>query len=117
MDEELDGLTLIPLWETEGGHRTHFGRRVNLSAVRIDSDTVSALRDSSILLEVDEEITEEILEALRDQLDLPESFEATGWLSGHRVLHVGPDDRATVGPFTFTLHPVFGLGIVNSDSV
>lgn len=117
MDEDLDGLTLIPLWETEGGHRTHFGWRVDLSAIRLDSDTVSALRDSSIHLDIDEEITEETLETLRDQLVLPESFEATGWLSGHRVLHVGADDRATVGPFTFTLHPVFGLGIVNSDSV
>ncbi|MFE1167415.1 hypothetical protein [Nocardiopsis sp. NPDC058789] len=116
MDEDLDGLTLIPLWETEDGHRTHFGRRVDLSAGQLDSDTVSALRDASILLDVDEEITEEILRTLHDQLDLPDSFEATGWLSGHRVLHVGADDRATVGPFTFTLHPVFGLGITNSES-
>lgn len=108
-----DDLILVPLWETESSHRTRYGNEVDLRADRLDKATVSALRDAALTLAVDEEISEETLRDLRNRLTVPTSFEESGWLSGHRVLPMHSDDRASVGSLIFALHPVFGLELVD----
>jgi hypothetical protein len=108
-----DDLMLVPLWETESGHRTRYGDEVNPRADRLDAATVSALRDAALALAPDEEISWDTLRDLRTRLTVPDSFEESGWLSEHRVLYMRADDTATVGPLTFAFHPVFGLDVAD----
>lgn len=108
-----DDLMIVPLWETESGHRTRYGDDVDLKAERLDAATVSALRDATLALAPDEEISWDALTDLRNRLTVPDSFEESGWLSEHRVLHMRTDNTATVGTLTFAFHPVFGLEVVH----
>lgn len=111
-----DDLMLVPLWESESRHRTRYGDEVDLRADRLDAATVSALRDATLALAPDEEISRDALPGLRNRLTVPDSFEESGWLSEHRVLHMRTDGTATVGPFTFAFHPVFGLEVVDPQA-
>lgn len=112
-----DDLMLVPLWERETGHRTRYGDDVDLRADRLDAATVSALRDAALALAADEEISGDALRDIRNRLTVPDSFEESGWLSGHRVLYMRADDTAITGALTFAFHPVFGLEVVDPEAV
>lgn len=116
-NDTSDDLMLVPLWETEGGHRTRYGDEVDLRADRLDAATVSALRDAALALAPDEEISPDALHSLWNRLAVPDSFEESGWLSEHHVLLMRDDDTATVGSFTFAFHPVFGLEVIDPQVV
>lgn len=77
-DDIPDALMLIPLWETEHGHRTRYGEEVDLTTDRLDEATVSALQDAALALVPDEEISGETLRELRDRLRPPRPSKSPG---------------------------------------